>query len=95
MTSAYGSSGSFGSRVRYKSIGHNTFIGRRSNFRSKTTPINGPFQKYGLNYSYSINHFSSLPQGVAKNLIYIFSQKVSYAYKIIDPVINGFSINDV
>ena len=24
MTSAYGSSGSLGSRVRYKSIGHNT-----------------------------------------------------------------------
>ena len=33
MTAAYGSSGSFGSKVRFNSIGHNTFTGRRSNFR--------------------------------------------------------------
>ena len=33
MTSAYGSSVSFGSRVRSKYIGHNTYIGIRSHFR--------------------------------------------------------------
>ena len=32
MNAAYGSSGSFGSRVRSKYIGHNTYTGRRSNF---------------------------------------------------------------
>ena len=35
ITSAYGSSGSFGSRVRSKFIGHNTYTGRISNFRLK------------------------------------------------------------
>ena len=34
-TSAYGSSGLFGSRVRSKSIGHNTYTGRRINLRQK------------------------------------------------------------
>ena len=34
MNTAYGF-GSFGSRVRYKSIGHKTYTGKRSNFRSK------------------------------------------------------------
>ena len=33
MTSVYGSSGSFVSIVRSKSIGHNTYKGRRSHFR--------------------------------------------------------------
>ena len=32
MTAVYGSSESFGSRVRSKSFGLNTYIGRRSNF---------------------------------------------------------------
>ena len=45
MNSEYGSSVSFGSRVRSKYIGHNTYTGRRSNFRSKPTPIHGPFHK--------------------------------------------------
>ena len=30
MNDAYGSSGSFGSKVRSKYIGHNTYTGRRS-----------------------------------------------------------------
>ena len=36
-----------------------------------------------------------LPQVVARKLIYRLSQKVSYAYNIIDTVINVFSKNDV
>ena len=52
MSSAYGSSGSFGSRVSSKYIGHNTYTGKRSNFCSKPTPIHGPVHKYDLNYSY-------------------------------------------
>ena len=40
MNAGYGSSISFGSIVRSKYIVHNTYTGRRSNFRSKTTPIN-------------------------------------------------------
>ena len=69
MTYTYGSSGSFGSRVRSKSIGNNTYTGRRNNFRSKPTPIHGLVQKYDLNYSYSRSHFSRLPQAVSKKLI--------------------------
>ena len=84
MTSVYVSSVSFVSRVRSKSIGHNIYTGWRINFRSKPT--------IDLNYSYSRSHFSSLPQAVAKKLIYSFSCKVSYASKIIDH--NGFSPND-
>ena len=67
MNSAYGLSGSFGSRVRYKYIEHNTYTGRRSNFCSKPTPIYGPVHKSDLNYSYSRSHFSRLPQEVDKN----------------------------
>ena len=48
-----------------------------------------------MNYSYLISHFIRLPQSVAKQLIYSLSQKVIYASKIIDPVINGFSTNNV
>ena len=66
LISAYGSSGLFGSIVRSKYIGHNTYTGRRSDFRSKPTPINGPVHKNDLNYSYSRIHFSRLPQAVAK-----------------------------
>ena len=51
MSTEYGSSGSFGSRVRSKYIVHNKFIGRRSNFRSKPTQIYGRVIKYNLNYS--------------------------------------------
>ena len=63
---AYGSSGSFVSTVRSKSIGHNTYAGRRSNFCSKPTPIHGPVHKSDLNYLYYRSHFSWLPQAVAK-----------------------------
>ena len=94
MTSAYGSFGSFGSRVRSKSIGHNTYTGRRINLCSKPTPINVPVHKSYFNYSYSKSRFSMLPQAVAKRMIYRLPQKVIYASKIIDPVINEFSPND-
>ena len=94
MTAACGSSGSFGSRLRSKYIGHNTYTSRWSNFRSKLTPIHGPIHKYDLNYSYSRGHFSRLPQAFAKNNVFL-SQKVSYDSKIIDPIINGFSPNEV
>ena len=91
MTAVYGSSGSFGSRVRSKYIEHNTYTGRRSNLHSKPTPVHGQGYKSNLNYSYSRSHFIQLPQAVAKKLIYHLSQEVSYASNIIDPVINGFS----
>ena len=52
ITSAYGSSGPFGSRVRSKSIGHNIYTGRISTFYSKPTPIHVPVQKSDLKYSY-------------------------------------------
>ena len=94
MISAYGLSECFGSIVSYKSIGHNDYRGRRINFRSKPTPIYGPVQKSDLNYSYSRSHFSRLPQVAAKKLINSLFKKVSYAYKIIDQVINGFIPND-
>ena len=51
ITAVYGLSGSFGSIVRSKSIGNNTYTGRRSNFCSKPIPINGPYQKSDFNYS--------------------------------------------
>ena len=65
MISAYGLSVSFGYRVSSKSIGHNTYTGRRSNFCSKPTPIHEPVHKYNLNCSYSRSHFSRLPQAVS------------------------------
>ena len=49
MNSAYGSSGSFGSRVGSKYIVHNTYTGKRINLRSKPTPIHGPVHKSYLN----------------------------------------------
>ena len=52
MTTAYGSPGSFLSRVRSKYIGHNTYTGIRSSFCSKPTPIHEPVHKSDLNYSY-------------------------------------------
>ena len=94
MTYVSGSSGSFGSRGRSKSIGRNTYTSRRINLCSKPTSINGPVHKSYLNYSCSRSHFSRLPQAVAKKIINRLSHKVSYASKIIDPVINGFSPND-
>ena len=62
MTSAYGSPGSFGLRVSSKSIGNNTYTGRRSHFRSKPTPLFGPVHKSDFNHSYSISHFKRLSQ---------------------------------
>ena len=94
MTSEYCSSGSFVSRVRSKSIGHNTYTGRRIDFRSKPTPIYGTVHKSDFNYSYSIICFSRLLQAVAKKLIYRLSQKSSYDSNIINPVIDGFIPND-
>ena len=73
MTSAYGSSGSFGSMVRSKSIGQNTYTIRRSNLHSKPAPMNVPVHKSDLKYSYSRIHFSMLPQAVAKKIIYCLS----------------------
>ena len=95
MTAAYGSSGSFGSIVSSKSIGHNTYTGIISNLHSKATPINVPVHKSDLDYSYSIIRSSKFPQAAAKKLICHLYQKVSYAYKIIYPVINIFSPNYV
>ena len=46
MNAAYGSSGSFGSIVRSKYIGHITHTRRRINLHSKPKPINGPVHKY-------------------------------------------------
>ena len=95
MISACVSSGSFGSRVRSKSIGNNTYTVRRTSLSSKPTPIYGPVHEYYLNYSYSRSHFSRLPQAVSKKLINRLSQKFSYASKKIDTVVNVFSPNDV
>ena len=52
--------------------------------------IHVPVNKYDLNYSYSRSHLSLLPQAVAKGLINILSQKVSY-----DTVIIWFSTNEL
>ena len=57
--------------------------------------MHGPVHKSDLNYSYSISHFSRLPQAFAKNIIHSLSRKVSYAYNIIDLVINLFIPNEV
>ena len=95
MNAAYGSSGSFISRVRSKSIWHNTYTGRRLNIRSKSTAIHIPVHKFDLNYSYSISHFSRLPEAVAKEIINRMSNKVMYASIKFDPVINGFNLNEV
>ena len=88
MTSAYGPSGSFGSRVSSKSIKHNTYKCIRSNFWSIPTPIHVRVHKYDLNYSYSRSHFSRFPQSFAKKIIHRLSRKVTYASKTIEPVIN-------
>ena len=95
MNASYGPSGSFVSILRSKSIGHDTYTGRSSNSCSKTTPIHGPVHKYDSNYSYSRSNFSRLPQVVGKGLINFLSHKVSYASVKIDPVVDGFSPNDV
>ena len=68
MTSAYGSSRSFGSIVRSNSIGHNKYTGRIIILFSKPTPIHGLFHKSHLNYLYSISHFRRLTQEFSKIL---------------------------
>ena len=95
MNAGFGSSGSFGSRVRLKFIGHNTYTDRRRNFRSKPTPIHRPFHKSELNLSYSRKHVSWLPQAISKILINILSHKVSYGCMMIDPVVNGLNPTEV
>ena len=92
---SYGSSGSFGSIVRYEYIGHDTYTGKRSYFRSKPKPIYGPAHKSDLDYSHSRSHFCWFLQTVAKELINFLSQKISYNYIKIDQVINVFSPNEV
>ena len=72
IISAYGVSGPFGSRVRSKYIGHNTYIGRTINFRSKSTTLHVS----DLNYSYSRSHFNRLPQAVAKNQFIVCLRKL-------------------
>ena len=88
MNAWFCSSGSFGSRFRYRCIFNNTYTVIRVKFISKPTSIHGPVHKSELNFSYSIIHFSRLPQTVYKVLINFLSQKVIYYYMIIDPVIN-------
>ena len=95
MNSAYGSSGSFGSRVMSTLIGKNTYTGRRTNLFPKPKPVNGHVHKYDLKFSYLISHFSWLPQAVSKVPIDHLQQKVGYAYMMIHPVINGFNPNEV
>ena len=90
MISSYRLSGSFGSRVRSKSIGHNNYTVRKSNLRSKPTTIHGPAHKY----LYGRSQFSRLQQAVAGKTIYRLSQKVSNASNTFDPFMNGFSPND-
>ena len=95
MNAANRSLGSFGSRVRSKNIGQNTYKGRRSDFHSKPKPIHGPVHKYYLDFSQFRSHFSHLPQAVPKGLTNCLSQIVSYASMIIFLVINGFIPNEL
>ena len=55
--------------------------------------MHGPVNTSELNFSYPRNHLSRLPQAVYKGLINRLYHKVSYAFMIIDTVINGFSPN--
>ena len=73
----------------------NKNTGRRRNFRSKPLPIHVPVHKSELNFSYSRRHFSWLSQAVSKILIRGLSQKFSYDFMMIYPVVNGFSTNEV
>ena len=88
MEAEYGSSGSFLSRGRSKSIGHNTYTAIISIFCPEPIPIHGPVHKYDLDFSYSRSHFSWLPQAVSKGLINCLTHKISYDYLVIYPVIN-------
>ena len=94
MNAAHGSSRLFRSIFRSKYIVHNTYTGRRSNLRSKPTPIYGPVHKYDLNFSYSRSHFSWLPQAVSKGIIYSLSCQVVFSSLMIVPVINSFDPNE-
>ena len=94
MNVAFGSSGSFGSRCWSQCIGHNIYAGRRSNFRSKISPIHGPVHKLELNFSYSRRYFKRLPQAVSKRLINSFCINLAHASMVIDTVINGFIPNE-
>ena len=76
MSHVYGSLGTFVSIVRSKSIGHNTYTGRRINFCSKSAPINGLVHKSDLNYSYSRSNLSWLPQVVSKIIFFCLRRLV-------------------
>ena len=91
----HGSSVSFGSRISSKCIGHNKFIGRRSNLSSKPTPIYWPVNKSEFYFSYSQSHFIWSPQTFSKGIINSLSQKYSYAYMMINTVLNWFITNQV
>ena len=95
MNGAYGLSQSFVSRIKSKYIGHNTYAGRRSNFRSKPKPIDVPLNKSDFKYSYLRSRSNWLPKVFSQDLINCSSLKLSYAYMKIDPVINGFSTNEI
>ena len=95
INAAFDSSGSFGSIVGSKCIVHNTYKCRRRNFCSNPTPIHGPVYESQLKCSYSRKHFSWLPQAVSKRGFNSLSQKVSYDSMMTDPVINGFSPNEL
>ena len=66
MISAYGLSGSFGSRIRYKSIGHNTYPCIRGNLRLEPIPFHGTLHKSDPNYLYWRNQLIRLPEAVSK-----------------------------
>ena len=85
----------YGSIVRSKCIGNNTYIVIISNFCSKSTPIHGSVNESELNFSYSRNYFSRLLQAVYKRLMNCLSWKVCRASMMIDSVINVFSLNKV
>ena len=95
MNGAYGLSQSFVSRIKSKYIGHNTYAGRRSNFRSKPKPIDVPLNKSDFKYSYLRSRSNWLPKVFSQDLINCSSLKLSYAYMKIDPVTNGFIPNEV
>ena len=91
----FSSPGSFGSRFRQTYIDPNTYKGKRRNFHLKLTHIHGPVNKSELIISYSRIHFSWLSLAVYKRLISRLSQKVSYYFMNIDPIVDGFGPNEL
>ena len=95
MNAAYGSSGSFGSIVRSKSMGYNTYTGRIRNFSSNPSIIHVPIYKSYLSFSYLKIHFTWLSKSFSIGIIIVLHQKVSYAYTTIDKFINIVSLNEI